>query len=124
MAVLLSVLWFATCGDHHPGSTYVAGDSQRALACESGHGVAGALVAVGWIAGFALATYALVRWQRGRIARLLLSGLLMTPLALPALVFGGLSLTSSDCSGDKQRAYKEWVDDGSKGAAPYECRNF
>jgi hypothetical protein len=123
-AVLLSVLWFATCHDNHPGSVYVAGDSRRAMVCESGHGVAGLLVAAGWVAGFALATYALVRWRRGRVARLLLSGLLVAPMALPVLAFGGLSLTSTECPGEKVRAYQEWVDQGSKGSPPFECRTF
>jgi hypothetical protein len=124
VAVLLSVLWYATCGDHHPGSVYVAGDSHRALACESGHGAAGALVGVGWVIGFLLATLALIRWRRGRLAHVVLSALLLTPLALPALAYGGLSLTSRDCSAEKQRAYEAWVEGGSKGTAPFNCRTF
>src|SRR4051812_39545421 len=83
VAVLLSALWYSTCYDHHPGSIYVAEDSHRALACESGHGAAGALVGAGWLVGFALATLALVRWRRGRMAHVVLSALLLTPLALP-----------------------------------------
>ena len=124
VAVLLSVSWYSSCHDHHPGSTYVAADSHRAFACESGHGAAGALVGAGWVIGFVLATVALVRWRRGRLAHVVLSVLLATPLALPALAFEGLSLTSRDCSPDKQRAYEAWVDGGSKGTAPFNCRTF
>jgi hypothetical protein len=124
IAVLLSALWYSTCYDHHPGSVYVAVDSPRAQACESGHRLAGGLVGAGWVAGFVLATLALVRWRRGGAARVVLGALLLTPLVLPAAAYGGLSMTSRDCSPDKQRAYQAWVDEGGKGTAPYDCRTF
>ena len=66
VAVLLSVLWFATCGDHHRDRR-TSPATRHAPCASAATGWPAALVAVGWLAGFALATFALVRWQRRRI---------------------------------------------------------
>jgi hypothetical protein len=49
---------------------------------------------------------------------------LLTPAALPAAAYAGLGRSGMDCTGDKREAFRAWVDDGSKGAPPYDCRKF
>ena len=126
LGVLLTATWFADCheGTGTGTSTSFAGDSTRATLCESGNGAAGLLVPGGWIVGLALATLALKRWGRGGIEAVLLAALLLTPAALPAAAYAGLGLSGMDCTGDKREAYRDWVDDGSKGTPPYDCRKF
>jgi hypothetical protein len=126
LGVLLTTSWFSDCheGTGTGTSTSFAGDSTRAALCESGHGAAGMLVPGGWLVGLALATFALTRWGSGVVKAVLLSALLLTPAALPAAAYAGLGLSSKDCTGDKEEAYGAWVDDGSKGTPPYDCRKF
>jgi hypothetical protein len=45
-------------------------------------------------------------------------------VALPPAAYAGLRLSGTTCTGDKLEAYNEWVDDGSKGTAPYDCRTY
>ena len=126
LGVLLTISWFSDCheGTGTGTSTSFAGDSARATLCESGHGAAGLLVPSGWLVGLVLATFALTRWGSGVVKAVLLSALLLTPAALPAAAYAGLGLSSMDCTGDKREAYRTWVDDGSKGTPPYDCRKF
>ena len=126
LGALLTVSWFTDC---HEGAgtgttTSFAGDSARGTLCESAHGAAGLLVPGGWLVGLALATFALTRWGGGGIRAVLLAVLLLTPAALPAAAYAGLGLSSMDCTGDKREAYRDWVDEGSKGTPPYDCRKF
>lgn len=126
LGVLLTATWFTDCdeGTGTGTSTSFAGDSARATLCESGHGAAGLLVPGGWLVGLVLATFALTRWGSGVVRTVLLAALLLTPAALPAAAYAGLGLSSKDCTGDKREAYLAWVDDGSKGTPPYDCRKF
>jgi hypothetical protein len=126
LGVLLTATWFTDCheGTGTGTSTSFAGDSARATLCESGHGAAGLLIPGGWLVGLALATWALTRWGAGGIKAVLLAALLVTPVALPAAAYAGLGLSGMDCTGDKREAYRAWVDDGSKGTPPYDCRKF
>ena len=96
----------------------------RAPCASPAHGAAGLLVPGGWLVGLALATFALTRWGGGGIKAVLLAALLLTPAALPAAAYAGLGRSGMDCTGDKREAYREWVDDGSKGTPPYDCRKF
>jgi hypothetical protein len=122
LAVLGTAYWYAGCQDSTGKSTSIAGDSTRATLCESGHGVIGLLVPAGWVVGLVLATFALARWGGGRARMLLLAALFVSPVVLPAAAYGALDRSSSDCTGEKLQAYRAWVDDGSKGTAPYDCR--
>ncbi len=126
LGVLFTTTWYADCheGSGTGTSTSFAGDSARAGLCESGHGAAGLLVPAGWVVGLALATLALNRWGGGLVRAVLLGVLLLTPAALPAAAYAGLGLSSMDCTGDKRDAFRDWVDDGSKGTPPYDCRKF
>jgi hypothetical protein len=126
LAVLLTATWFADChkGSGTGTSTSFAGDSTRANLCESGHGAAGVLIPAGWLVGLALATLALARWGGGRTRTVLLAALLVAPAALPAAAYAGLGRSGIDCTGDKLQTYREWVDDGAKGQAPYDCRKY
>lgn len=126
LGVLLTATWFTDCheGTGTGTSTSFAGDSTRATLCESGHGAAGLLIPGGWLVGLALATWALTRWGGGGIKAVLLAALLLTPVALPAAAYAGLGLSGMDCTGEKREAYRGWVDDGSKGTPPYDCRKF
>ena len=126
LAVWCTVAWFGDCNANSStgrASTY-AGDSPRGTLCQSGHGAAGLLVPLGWIVGLGLATFALARWGGGRLRAVLLSALFLTPVALPAVAYAGLDTTGVDCTGTKLADYRAWVDDGSKGSAPYDCRKF
>jgi hypothetical protein len=116
--------WYNSCDEGRHVSPFVAGDSLRGTLCESGHGAAGLLVPGGWLIGLALATLALMRWGRGLRRAVLLGVLLLTPMALPPAAYAGLRLSSTTCDHDKMQAYDAWVEKGSKGAAPYNCRTF
>jgi hypothetical protein len=126
LGVLLTASWFGDCheGTGTGNSRSFAGDSTRATLCESGHGAAGLLVPGGWLVGLALATLALARWGGSRVRAVLLAALLVTPAGLPAAAYAGLGLSGKDCTGDKLQTYREWVDDGAKGQAPYDCRKY
>jgi hypothetical protein len=126
LGVVLTVSWFTDCdeGTGTGTTTSFAGDSARATLCESGHGAAGLLIPVGWLVGLTLATFALTRWGGGGIRAVLLTVLLLTPAALPAAAYAGLGRSDMDCTGDKQEVFRAWVDDGSKGTPPYDCRKF
>ena len=124
VAVWFSAAWFGDCDGTSREKAHVADDSLRASLCESGHGAAGLLVPAGWVLGLALATIALLRWGGGRLRAVLFAVLFVTPMALPAAAYAGLGLSSTDCSGDKLEAFRTWVDDGSKGQPPYDCRTF
>ena len=126
LGVVLTVSWFSDCreGTGTGTTTSFAGDSARGTLCESAHGAAGLLVPGGWLVGLALATFALTRWGGGGIKAVLLSVLLLTPAALPVAAYAGLGRSGMDCTGDKREAFREWVDDGSKGTPPYDCRKF
>jgi hypothetical protein len=126
LAVWLTASWYGDChANSNTGraATY-AGDSPRGTLCSSGHGLAGVLVPVGWLAGLGLATLALVRWGGGRLKALLLALLFVTPTLLPAAAYGSLASSGKDCTGQKLEDYRAWVDAGSKGTAPYDCRTF
>jgi hypothetical protein len=124
LAVWYTVLWFSNCDDGRHKSPFVAGDSLRGTLCDSGHGLAGLLVPGGWLLGLVLATIALLRWGGGGARAVVLAVLFVTPVALPPAAFAGLDLSSTVCTGEKMRAYREWVDHGSRGSAPYDCRTF
>jgi hypothetical protein len=124
IAIWCTALWFAHCDDGRHKAPYTAGDSLRGTLCDSGHGVAGLLVPGGWLIGLVLATVALVRWGGSGLRAVLLGTLFLTPVALPPAVYAGLGLSSTRCSGGEQAAYEDWVDDGSKGTPPYDCRKF
>ncbi len=126
LAVLFTVRWFADCdeGTGTGRTTSYAGDSARGTLCESAHGAAGLLVPGGWILGLALATLALARWGHGVVRTLLLAALLLTPAALPAAAFAGLGLSSKACVGEEREEFRAWVDEGSKGKPPYDCRTY
>jgi hypothetical protein len=126
LAVLLTATWYTDCheGSGTGKSASFAGDSTRATLCESGHGAAGLLVAGGWLVGLALATLALARWGGARARAVLLAALFVAPAALPAAAYAGLGRSGTDCTGDKLQTFREWVDDGAKGQAPYDCRKY
>jgi hypothetical protein len=48
----------------------------------------------------------------------------VTPALLPTAAYGGLGSSAKECTGQKLADYRAWVDDGSKGSAPYDCRTF
>jgi hypothetical protein len=126
LAVWLSVHWY---GDCHANSstgraTTYAEDSPRGTLCHAGHGGVGLLVPAGWLVGLGLATLALARWGGTRLRRSLLALLFLAPLVLPVAAYGALDRSSQDCTGHKLAAYRAWVDAGSKGKAPYDCRKF
>ena len=126
LAVWFTVSWYGDChanGNTGRASTY-AGDSPRDAVCHAGHGAAGLLVPAGWLAGLGLATFALVRWGGSRLRALLLALLFVTPAVLPAAAYGSLASSGQDCTGHKLEDYRAWVDAGSKGTAPYDCRKF
>jgi hypothetical protein len=125
LAVWFTAFWFSGCHDGTGRTTSYAGDSSRGTLCHSAHGAAGLLVPGGWLAGLVLATLALSRWGGGsRLRALLLAVLFVAPAALPAAAYGGLGLSGTDCTGQKLDDFRAWVDDGSKGTAPYDCRKF
>lgn len=115
--------WTSTCANKELGSA-AAHDSTRATLCESAHGAAVLVIPAGWAVGLALASYALLKWGGSALRVVLCAALLLTPVALPAAAFGALRLSSGACSDDELSAYRAWVDDGSKGTAPYQCRTF
>ena len=124
VAVWFTAAWFGDCDRASREKAHVADDSMRASLCDSGQGAAGLLVPGGWVIGLVLATVALLRWGDGRARTVLFALLFVTPMALPAAAYAGLGRSSTDCSDDKQEAYLGWVDDGSKGQPPYDCRTF
>jgi hypothetical protein len=126
ITVWLTTTWFSDCSaNSNTGrATTYAGDSPRGALCHSAHGAAGLLVPLGWLAGLGLATLALLRWGGGRLKALLLALLFVTPALLPAAAYGGLASSGKDCTGQKLEDYRAWVDAGSKGRAPYDCRTF
>jgi hypothetical protein len=65
-----------------------------------------------------------LRWTRRRCGAVVLVLALAAPLALPGLVFLGLTRPSASCTGDKSAAYREWLDDGGDGPAPYDCDKY
>jgi hypothetical protein len=126
LAVWCTVHWYSDCHANSStgrASTY-AGDSARGTLCSSGHQAAGLLMPLGWILGVALATLALARWGGSRLRAVLLSILFLAPVALPAAAYAGLDSSGKDCTGQKLADYRAWVDAGSKGSAPYDCRKF
>ncbi len=124
VAVLFTVGWFSDCDDGRHVSPFIAGDSMRGQLCYSHHRGAGLLIPAGWLVGLALATLALVRWGGTRLRVAAFAVLLLAPLALPAAAYAGLGLSTKECAGDKREAFRAWVDEGSKGTPPYDCRTF
>jgi hypothetical protein len=126
LAVWLTATWYGDCSaNSNTGrATTYAGDSPRDAVCHSAHGAAGVLVPAGWLAGLGLATLALMRWGGSRLKALLLALLFVTPAVLPAAAYGSLASSGKDCTGQKLEDYRTWVDAGSKGTAPYDCRKF
>jgi hypothetical protein len=124
LAVWLTAGWFGDCDRTSREKAHVADDSLRATLCESGHGAAGLLVPGGWVLGLVLATIALLRWGGSRLRALVLAVLLLTPVALPAAAYAGLGRSSTGCTEDKLEKFEAWVDAGSRGAPPYDCRTF
>jgi hypothetical protein len=123
-AVWFIITWGVGCSKIDDGLSDVAGDSMRASLCQSGHGVAVLLVPAGWVLGLVLATAALMRWGGGLRGTVLLVLMLLMPALLPAAAYAGLHRASTSCSDDELAAYRQWVDAGSKGTAPYDCRTF
>lgn len=124
LAAVLVTGWYSDCDEGRRVSPFVAGDSLRGSLCGSGTLGAGLLIPVGWVVGLVLATVALARWGGGRLRVALLALLFVAPLALPPAAYVGLRSSSTTCSSDKQRDYEAWVDEGSKGRPPYDCRTF
>jgi hypothetical protein len=124
VAVWYTVSWYSTCDDGRHSSPFVAGDSVRGTLCNSGHQAAGLLVAGGWLVGLVLATLALARWGGGRVRAVLFAALFLSPVALPPAAYAGLRMSSPTCSGEKLEVYGAWVEAGSKGRPPYDCRTF
>jgi hypothetical protein len=124
LGVVCTLGWYNDCDEGRHVSPFVAGDSMRGSLCGSGHGGAGLLVPGGWVLGLVLATLALARWGRGWRRAMLLGVLLLTPVVLPPAAYAGLSLSSTTCDENKLKAYDAWVEKGSKGTAPYDCRTF
>lgn len=117
-----AVGWVASCDDKGLGGA--AGDSTRVRLCESAGGLLPGLVPVAWVVGLVLATLALVRWEGGLRATVLLVVAFVAPVALPAAAYAGFERSSTSCSDDDLAAYREWVDAGSTGQAPVDCRTF
>jgi len=124
LAVWLVVDWAVSCSKIDDGLSDVAGDSMRAGLCQDGHGVAALAVPAGWVLGLVLATVALLRWGGGLRGTVVLVLLFLAPSLLPAAAYAALDHSGTACSDDKLQAYRAWVDDGSKGTAPYDCRTF
>jgi hypothetical protein len=124
LTVWLTASWAATCSDIGGKTTSVAGDSTRATLCESAHGAATLVVPAAWVVGLVLATFALLRWGGGGLRAVLLALLFLTPLLFPAAAYAGLHRSGTSCPDDELTAYRDWVDDGAKGTAPYDCRTF
>ena len=116
--------WVGGCPSSGGKDVNIAGDSMRASLCQDGHGIAAAVIPLGWVVGLVLATTALVRWGGGLRGTVLLVLLFLTPSLLPAAAYAGLSRSSTECPDDKLAAYREWADAGSEGQPPYDCRTF
>jgi hypothetical protein len=124
VALLLLLVQELDCFDGDGGSPYVADDSPRAALCRTGGGLVGVLIPAGWLAGLVLAVVGVLRWVRRRSGTVVLVLALAAPLALPGLVFLGLTRPSASCTGDKQAAYRAWLDGGADGPAPYDCEKY
>jgi hypothetical protein len=124
VAVWLLLSWAASCPSSGGEDIEVAGDSMRASLCGNAHGSAALLIPLGWVVGLVLATAALVRWGGGVRGTVLLVVLFLSPSLLPAAAYAGLSRSGTTCTGDDLAAYREWVDAGSKGQPPHDCRTF
>ena len=124
VAVWFTASWAADCSDIGGQTTNVAGDSTRSTLCQSASGAAVVLIPAGWVVGLVLATTALLRWGGGGVRAVLLGLLFVAPVLLPAAAYAGMSRSATSCPDDKLAAYREWVDDGSKGTAPYDCRTY
>ncbi len=126
VALLLLLVQELDCfnGDGDGGSPYVADDSPRATLCRTGGGVVGVLIPVGWLAGLVLSVIGVLRWTRRRSGAVVLVLALAAPLALPGVVFLGLTRPSGSCTGVKAAAYREWLDGGDDGPAPYDCDRY
>ncbi len=124
VALLLLVVQELDCFDGDGGSPYVADDSPRAALCRTGGGVVGLLIPAAWLIGLVLAVAGVVRWVRRRSGAVVLVLALAAPLALPGLVFFGLTRPSGSCTGDRAAAYREWLDAGADGPAPYDCDKY
>ena len=124
VAVWFSAAWFGDCDRRQPGE----GARGRRLAARLALRVRArsgrAADPRGLGLGLVLATIALLRWGGGRLRAVLFAVLFVTTIALPAAAYAGLGLSSTECTGDKQEAFRAWVDDGSKGQPPYDCRTF
>jgi hypothetical protein len=126
LMVWFTVQWYGDC--HANSSTgrasSYAGASMRGTLCSSAHGGAGLLIPAAWLAGLGLATLALARWGGSRLTALVLAALFLAPVLLPPAAYAALNLSSKDCTGQQLADYRAWVDAGSKGRAPYDCRQF
>jgi hypothetical protein len=121
VAVWCTVAWYGGCDDGRHVSPFTAGDSLRGELCDAGGGVlTGLLLPAAWVVGLTLATVAVVRGAR----TLVLVLLLLAPALLPGVAYAGLMRSSTTCSGDELAAYRAWADQGSRGAAPSDCRTF
>ena len=124
LAAVFTAAWYSHCDEGQHVQPYVAGDSLRGSLCSSAPLGAGLLVPGGWVVGLALATLSLARWGPGRLRTVLFALLFLAPVALPPAAYAGLRMSSTTCPADKMDAYRAWVDDGSNGAPPYDCRTF
>jgi hypothetical protein len=124
VALLLLLVQELDCFDGDGGSPYVADDSPRAALCRTGGGVVGVLIPMAWLVGLVLAIIGVLRWTRRRSGTVVLVLALAAPLALPGLAFLGLTRPSGSCADDKAAAYREWVDGGADGPAPYDCDKY
>jgi hypothetical protein len=124
VAVLFAVGWFSDCDDGRHVTPFIAGDSLRGELCYSHHRGAGLLIPAAWLVGLTVATVALARWGGGRLRIAAFALILLAPVALPIGAYAALGLSSKECSGDKSEEFRAWVDDGSKGTPPYECRTY
>ena len=125
VAVWFAVSWAANCPSSGGEDMNVAHDSLRADLCRDGAGIAVvAAMPLGWLVGTVLAAVALVRWGGGVRGTALLVLIFLVPSVLPAATYAGLSRSSTACPDDELAAYRDWVDAGSKGQPPHDCRTF
>jgi hypothetical protein len=124
VALALTLVQELDCFDGDGGSPYVVDDSPRAALCRTGGGVVGVLIPVAWLVGVVLSIIGVLRWTRRRSGTVVLVLALAAPIALPGLAFLGLTRPSGSCTGDKAAAYREWLDGGADGPAPYDCDKY
>lgn len=114
--------WWSGCENR--GLSGAAGDSTRVQLCRSAGGAVALVVPAGWVLGLVLATLALVRWEGGVRATVLLVVAFLAPVVLPAAAYAGFERSSTSCSEEDLAAYRAWVDEGSSGQPPSDCRTF